>query len=478
MRGITLLSTAFFLVFFTPGARSQGLSLKISPEKISLNQALRVEITSKAGRVRSYTPFPDIQGFRKGGVSSSSTTNIVNGRMSSLHSIVQSYYPLRAGSYVIPPFQITVDGKKLRSRETSVQVLKRQAVQQQKPFFPFAHPFFGDEPKEYISVKDDAFFGMYTDKNEVYVGEGVTLSLSFYVAERNEAVLQFYDISNQIAEISQKIKPASCWEERHPIDNIEKSPVTIGGKRYTRYLLYRSTFFSLNTDTLRFSSLPLKVLKYRVARNPSFFGRNRQEDYKTFYSPKREVLVRPLPPHPLRDSVAVGRYTMREELQTQKVETGDGFVYSFTVTGEGNIRSLQEPSLLSEDGTFEVYPPNITQQVNRARGLVYGQKSFAYQIIPQEAGEYRLGDYFEWVYFDPDKEAYLTLRPRAHISVFGESLRNQAIRVTGQNIFYNYIASQKNEVTARQDGMLPRIGGGVCLALIAFLGVWFSLRTR
>ena len=64
------------------------------------------------------------------------------------------------------------------------------------------------------------FFALSTDKSEVFVGEGFTLTLAFYVAETNRAGLSFYNTSEQLAEIKKTITPANCWEENF---NIEKS---------------------------------------------------------------------------------------------------------------------------------------------------------------------------------------------------------------------------------------------------------------
>ncbi|HRG10756.1 MAG TPA: hypothetical protein PLJ08_19425, partial [Cyclobacteriaceae bacterium] len=66
--------------------------------------------------------------------------------------------------------------------------------------------------------------------------------------------------------------------------NIEGEHVEINGKGYTQYKIYQGTFYPLNTKDVEFPSIGLEMIKYKVAKNPSFFGQNRQEDFKTFYS--------------------------------------------------------------------------------------------------------------------------------------------------------------------------------------------------
>jgi hypothetical protein len=147
----------------------------------------------------------------------------------------------------------------------------------------------------------------------VYVGEGFTTTLSFLVADNNRAPMQFYELGKQLADILKKIKPSNCWEENFNIENIEGEPIEINGKGYTRYRVYQAAFYPLNNKPIVFPSVPLEMIKFKVAKNPSFFGQNRQEDFKTFYSKPRTVRVKDLPPHPLRDAVAVGDYRLEEK---------------------------------------------------------------------------------------------------------------------------------------------------------------------
>ena len=64
-----------------------------------------------------------------------------------------------------------------------VQVSRRR----QDPFNNFFNrdpfdDFFGrNEPSEFVDIKEDAFLALTTSKDEVYVGEGFTATLSFYV---------------------------------------------------------------------------------------------------------------------------------------------------------------------------------------------------------------------------------------------------------------------------------------------------------
>ena len=91
------------------------------------------------------------------------------------------------------------------------------------------------ENNEFVEVEADAFLALTTDKNEIYIGEGITTTLAFYVAASNRADMKFYDLGTQLTGIIKKIKPENSWEENFNIDNINGESVNIKGVQYTQY---------------------------------------------------------------------------------------------------------------------------------------------------------------------------------------------------------------------------------------------------
>ncbi|MEM7108741.1 MAG: BatD family protein, partial [Bacteroidota bacterium] len=311
---------------------AQEASVALGPSEIGENQAWTITITVKNERLKNYDDFPDIDGFRKRGTSSSSNTQIVNGQISSSQSITMTYVPTRQGTFKVRPFKMKVNGKLVGSEGTTIKV--GPPVQRQRRRDPFRSLFDrdpfdrnGSEPTEFIDVKDDAFLALTTNKKEVYVGEGFTATLSFYVAEENRAPLQFHELGKQLSDVLKKVRPENCWEENFNIENINGETVNIGSKRYTQFKVYQGVFYPLNDEDIIFPSVGLKMIKYKVAKNPSFFGQNRQEDFKTFYSREKKVTVNELPLHPLRDQVAVGDYLLDERVSSEQLQTGQSFNY-------------------------------------------------------------------------------------------------------------------------------------------------------
>ncbi|UII28553.1 BatD family protein [Fulvivirga maritima] len=431
-------------------SQAQELKIELGPDEIGENQTWTITITAANERLSNYGDFPDIEGFQKRGTSSSSSTQIINGQISSSQSVTMSYVPTAQGTFTLKPFTINVNGKALSSQGKTIKVGGAVARQQRNdPFRSFfdhdpMDNFFNDDRKtEFLDIKEDAFLALSTDKREVYVGEGFTASLSFYVAEDNRAPLQFHDLGKQLGEILKKLKPENCWEENFNIENINGEPVNIGGKKYTQYKIYQAELYPLNAEPIQFPSVGLEMIKYKVAKNPSFFGRNRQEDFKTFYSKPKSVNVKKLPPHPLKDQVAVGDYKLNEKLSTPTLETGQSFSYEFNVYGEGNISAINKP-IVDGGENFDFYDPNVTQNINRRNNTVTGSKSFNYFGIPKEPGDYNMKDYFNWIYFNPKTETYDTLTSAKVVHVTGESKKNENIQANDMGSFYDRINIEDN----------------------------------
>lgn len=481
---LTLKSIFYFIpAFATFISSAQQVQIQLGPDEIGENQAWTIAVTVFNGQLKSYDNFPEIEGFRKRGTSSQSQTSIVNGQVSSTQSVIMTYAPTRQGTFVLPSFSMKINDQVTTSPGKKIKVGQPIQAQAYDPFRsmfdnrdPFSNPYNrGDS--EFVDIKEDALLALTTSKDEVYVGEGFTATLSFLVADNNRAPMQFHDLGRQLSEILKKLKPANCWEENFNIENIEGEPIQINGKGFTRYKVYQAAFYPLNSEPVTFPSVGLEMIKFKVAKNPSFFGQNRQEDFKTFYSKAHTVKVKELPPHPLQNSVAVGNYQLDEKITTPKMKTGQSVGYEFNVIGEGNISSIERP-IIAKDNNFDFYEPNVQQNITRDAGRVAGTKSFRYFIVPKEPGQFNLGDYFQWIFFNPSKKQYDTLRSKVVINVEGESQRNQAIQSTDVGSFYDRIELADNRLRSSSGDNWIKIGMNLFIVAIVSASVYLFIRAR
>ena len=446
----------FFLGLLLVGfGQAQQLTIELGNNEIAQNQAFTITLSIHNSNAQRYSGFPDIDGFvKQGNPAKYSSTYNINGQVSSTLSVTQSYYATQEGTYTLPPFQIQVDDQTVSSKGTTIKVGPPQQRQQRRRFDPFGDPFgdpFEDlygrrnQPQEFLNIEADAFLALTSDKYEIYVGEGFTMTLALYVSESNKAEMSFYDLTKQLTEIVKKIKPGNSWEETFEIDGLAPQPVTINGKNYKQYTVYQSAFFPFGPGKIDLPKVDMKLIKYNVAKNPTFYGRNKQEEFVTFSTKPRQVIVKELPDHPLKDQVSVGNYRLDEKISNKSLETGQSFNYQYAIIGEGNISAIKELEIES-NADFDLYPPNVRQDIGRSNGKVRGGKSFSFYGVPNEPGKFDLGEYFQWIFFNTQTEKYDTLRSTIEVIVTGESKKNEYILSSNVGSFYDNISSSDNSL--------------------------------
>jgi hypothetical protein len=447
----SLLALVLITLTVLSQSSAQQIKVELGPNEVALNETFTIKITVAEEKIRSYDQLPEIPGFQKQGVSQSSSMNIVNGQMSSTNSVIQYYKPSRKGQFTLDDFTLSVNGKEISSSGQTINVVDARAGQASRgraldPFDDFFGGSRDDDEPEFVEVEDDAFFALSVDKDEVYVGEGFNVSMAFYMSETNQAPFTFHEPGKQLEKIINNIKPSNAWEENFNITSIQPEKVDFNGKRWTKLKVFQATFFPFNAGEINFPTVEWEMIKYKVARNPSFFGSNRLQDFKTFYSQPKTIKVKPLPPHPLKNEVSVGNYQLRENFTEKEVATGEGLTYQFAISGEGNISSIRQPRKKNAQ-KLNTFDPNEKIQINKGRGKVTGMKEFSYFITLNEPEEVALKNHFEWIFFNPTLEKYDTLRPNAVLKVSGESKINQAISSSRLGGIYDLIDVEDNKLS-------------------------------
>jgi len=445
---------------------AQELEIILGKTQIGENEQFSITLELSGERFLKYSEFPEISGFTKQETTSGSSTKLADGKLVAMQRVTQKYRPLRQGKFRLPPFTMTANGISAQSNGAVIEV-EGYIPDNSGDLFEEA---WGESQREreFVEVADNAFFAITTNKSEVYVGEGFNMTISFYISLKNRATIEFHKISEQLSDILKKVQPKNAWEENFGIDQITPEYVVIKGEQYTQYKIYRATYFPLTDDLIEIPSVGLTMLKFKKAKTPSFFGRNMQEDYKTYYSAAKQVRVKPLPMHPLKNEVNVGTYQLRESVQTEQMETGRSYTFRFEIAGEGNIAAIK-PAMPYATQALVVHKPTEQVKVERLGQAVKGKKVFTYQMEPRKAGTYDLGDIFSWMYFNPKTGEYETLRPTTTVTVSGEDLIDQSLNADVKaDDFYNLIDAKSNQLQQLNDrGWLQ---GSINLALLLILG--------
>ena len=439
----------------------------------------------RGGALERYSEFPELEGFKKSGKTSTTTTRIVQGRRFTDLTITQRYMSYGEGDIVIKPFQLTVNGVVLRGGEATVRVgpatLPNPAVLT-KPANPAAplqavgdlDKLFGKpKPALYQDVPDGAFLAVVADRPRVFVGEGVRVGLYFYLLPADQALLAFHDFDDQLPPLLHELHQATAWQEPGPEPGITPDTVRHQGRRYLRFRLAENIYYPLTPRPLSFPSLALTMVKFKLLKKPEPGQESRLAGYKTYLSRGVVVQVRPLPAAAGGGggSVAVGTYQLREAISRTSFRVGETFTYTFGVEGRGNLSALLAPPLVARPG-LDVYGPEVREEPAPGGG----RKLFRYRLVARRPGPLALDSLLQLVVFNPATARYDTLRPGLRPLVRGANAAPAPLPKPAEDPFYGPALADADATMQSLDVYrdVRRYAGWllVGLAMVASFGWW------
>lgn len=433
-----------FLIFSAKGQNSD-VSVVLGEKNITLTEQLTITaVVSNVGEGQNPDcKFPEIANFKKTGVSKTKNTSIVSGQKIITCKITQNYNPTQEGTFKLSNLKVMVNGSEIKLENSTVVVANttdkpKTGDEGDEDFSDFVE----GKKTDFIEIKEDVFLSLITDKKNPYVGEAFNVTFAFYVAESNGAEMKFDKNEIQIPEIIKKIKPESCWEENFGLIETKEQDLVINGKKYREYKFYQATLYPLSNQIVTFPSVTLNMLKFNVSKT------GERKPVAVAYSTKTfAVQPKELPPHPLRQQMSVGVFSLKESVNQYKTNTGKAIEYHLEISGDGNSSTVKLPEIKS-DSLFDFYPPEVKSSVIPQGRRVVGTQAFTFQIIPKQAGSFELGRYFYWVYFDSQRAKYDTLRSKIAINIVGETIESIEVPSTEGSIYdgIENVATVKEEI--------------------------------
>lgn len=438
--------------------------IEMGAKTLSVSEPFVISVVLRDVENRVPVVFPDIKGLEKQSRSATSSIGAEQGRKIVVQTISQQYFAKSPGKYEIPAFTVIVNGVRIKSEQTSVTFEDGNPSLEGEPVAEDAGliPELGEEGRE-------IFLSVQSDKKSVFIREGFALRVSLFVAENAPVEMEFYQFNTQLQGILKKLRPVACWEENVGIEEIVRRKVKIKGKGYTEYNMYQAQLFPLTLQDITFPAVTLDMLV-----DADRFGTEVDNKViRSFSSKTLKIAVQQLPDHPLRDQVAVGQYGLAESLSSPMVYPGESIRYVFKIEGKGNIASIAPPEILA-NATFDFYPPEISQIVKRSALSVTGEKAFDYFVVPRQDGKFPLGRYFQWIYFDPVRARYDTLRSAKTLQVRGEDYRLGNISLNSSMGLYDNLEKMDSSRQAFDFRKILRdvTNGIIVLLLIAMIWVF------
>jgi hypothetical protein len=330
---------------------------------------------------------PDFEVIQKS-TSTQMSYQIVNGK-GQIKQVQKYTFLMRAnhaGSLTIPAAVLRTPDKALKTEAVQLKAVKGHTNQPQPPpqprvqAFPgFPNPFdddndpfgMGGGPDPTVPRSNsDLFLVAHLDKEEAYVGEQVTLTLTVYSR----------------VELSQIESPKwpdldGFWNEA--IDSptqLAPEQKVLNGVPYKAYLLKRLALFPVKPGNANIG--PIEV---SITTGFLFAGGK----YKRASQPVA-LKVKPLPANPGGGKENnVGRWRLSTQVNSTTVALGEPVQVKVTVEGKGNLKNLTLPPLTGPT-SLKIYDPQTTDSVNAGKGVLGGKRVNEYIVLPQQSGEFTL----------------------------------------------------------------------------------------
>jgi hypothetical protein len=347
----------------------------------------------------------------------SSSTQIINGKMSNETSYSYVYYlqAVKEGKYVIAPATFTLKGKTYSSDSMHIEVIGATAQKQNVRSGNNNSP----DNEEVESAGRTLFINLSVNRKDVYLGEPIVATIKIYSRANIAGINEIkYPSFNSFLKSDIQTPPLTSLRQENINGTIYGSGVI------QQFLLYPQVTGEITIDPVQISVLVQQKTK---GESDPFFGdffSSYQTVPKAAASLPVKIRVKPLPGvQPSDFSGVVGKLDIKATLNKESVNVNDPVTYKIVVSGNGNLKIASTPVLkLSPD--IEVYDPKITDDLKNGPNGTTGQKSFEFLLIPRHNGDFTI---------PPVSYTYFNIASGRYEKLSTGEFHFNALRVKGQN---------------------------------------------
>ncbi|MBR1516980.1 MAG: protein BatD [Bacteroidales bacterium] len=386
----------------------------VAPATVSEGQqfTVRFEVNERASQFKGPT-FKGFSTLSGPGTSSNSSMSIVNGKVSHTVSTTFTYLLLadQTGTFTIGSASCTANGNTISSEPFTIKVEKgnpqQQQQQQQRNQGGWGDPFGHSQPQQPATIDNKSLFARASiSKNSLYEGEQAIITYKIYT----QVPVSQYQIDKLPGN-------KGFWaEDLSEGKEVKQYEETVDGRRYMVAEIRRGALYAQESGQLRIEPLNLDVLaivqqqRRRTGTiwdlfDDPFFNRQ-QSVQKHLTTNPINVNVKPLPPAPDHFYGGVGSFDISGGVNTNEVKANEAITYRITISGNGNLMLINEPSITLSNA-FEVYDPQVKDKISRNDGGISGSRTYEWIIIPRTQGDYEIPA-FQFAYFNPKSSSYVT----------------------------------------------------------------------
>ena len=367
----------------------------VSPSVVPLNGQFTLEVHLRGtNRVDVEPSLPDLGAFsRYIGRNTSTSMQMIAGVTTVSLTIQYRYRAIREGTFEIGVIEVEAGGQVLRTQPVTLTVSTAGAAA-------------GGGSEEPSGVgPEDLFIVAEVSKTRVYQNEPIEVSYRLFTRV-NVSSYSLFDL----------VESEGFWMEDIPSPRTPEVEQRVrGGQTYTTAVVRRIVLFPAGPGTKTIEPMSvearLQVQRQRRSVFDDFFDRGSlfgsQVPIIVVSAPVQvEVLPLPVQGRPRSFTGLVGRLNVSASIDRSSVETNDAVTLELIIEGEGNLRSLAAP-IIDFPADFEVFPPEVTESIDRTGSRIRGSRTYEYVLIPRSPGQ-KIIPPVEMSYFNAESGLYAT----------------------------------------------------------------------
>jgi hypothetical protein len=313
-----------------------------------------------------------------------STTQIINGSVSSSETLTFAIALTKSHPIDIPSFQVDTNKGKLR--------------------VPAVHfePAAATVGRTGTPLESAASAKLTVVPSTVWAGEVFDLSATV------EASRSYYPQFTRGFDWSSDPLIAESWSDPQGVEFVSNGEPHTGFTYHARALARSAGRYNLSAAT--------HIVNLSVGVSGFGFFQQRQYDQYSITSNTPAIEIKALPPSPAGFSGGVGQFKLVSKIVPEKAGVGEPITWTLELSGTGNWPDIAGLPSREVSNDFRVVQPKAKR--TPAEGKIFDVAlTEDVVLVPTKAGTYALGP-IQFIYFDPKTGGYKTLSaPRTTVTI-------------------------------------------------------------
>ncbi|MBL7181353.1 MAG: protein BatD [Desulfobacterales bacterium] len=416
-----------FMLAFPVWVQAADVKAFVDRTHVGMGESINLTVTTSGSDAD--IDISEIRDFTVVSRGTSTSVQIVNGRMSRQVSYNYMLVPLREGRLVIPPLTAVSDGRSLQTQAIVVQVSKQTPAD---------------------SGRNDLFVRSQISEQNPFEGQQIIYTFRLYTAIR---------LANAKFQ-----KPEFTGFTAKEAGDTKTYQTGVNGREYTvSEISYVLVPLKPGKATIAPGTFRCDTVRSRNRRPRSFFDSFFDDPFlgqaelepKILTTEAFTVDIRPLPAYhgDVKFSGLVGKFELQAELEKTQINVGDSTTLTLAIAGTGNIMDAVPPEVAVPDA-FKVYSDNPEEHITVNESGFSGKKIFRTALVAVRPGVYTIPA-VRIRYFDVSKGEYKTVSTRLFSLTANPLAEKENIKVFSAPAVQEQPALKKKRVEFTGHDILP-----------------------